>query len=131
MEKYLRETLEVHKSIKKIGIRVSASIDGVDEFVTTLRDESTLWGLLGQLEWHREAILSGKKVQLRGKLISLKGPTSYKKACRPRNGKQRENEQNFKDLVTALFGVKPATARRVRGPPRRATSCAASPRSGT
>ena len=71
MEKYLRETLEVHKSIKKIGIRVSASIDGVDEFVTTLRDESTLWGLLGQLEWHREAILSGKKVQLRGKLISL------------------------------------------------------------
>ena len=39
VEKYLRETLEVHKSIKKIGIRVTASIDGVDEFVTTLRDE--------------------------------------------------------------------------------------------
>ena len=39
LEKYLRETLEVHKSIKKIGIRVTASIDGVDEFVTTLRDE--------------------------------------------------------------------------------------------
>ena len=56
------------------------------------------------VEWHREAILSGKKVQLSGKLISLKGPSSIKKSCRPRNGKQRENEQDFKDLVKALFG---------------------------
>ena len=104
IEAYLRNTLDIHKSIKKIGVKVVLEVDGDRDGHTTVRDQSTLGTLLATLEDKQKKLLKARVVKLTGQVISLNGPKKVKKASRPRGGKQREDEVNFKALVEALFG---------------------------
>jgi hypothetical protein len=107
IEAYLRDTLDIHKTIKKIGVKVFLEVDGDRDGHTTVRDQSTLGTLLATLEDKQKKLLKAKVVKLTGQVISLRGPTTIKKASRPRGGKQREDEMNFKALVETLLGQRP------------------------
>ena len=107
IEKYLRDTLDIHKSIKKIGIRIWVEVDEQSDGHTTVRDTSTLGTLLAMLEEKKKTLLKAKVIKLTGHVFSLLGPKTIKKASRPRGGKQREDETNFKALVETLFGERP------------------------
>ena len=106
----MRRTLEIHKSIKKIGIKVCLEVDDERDGHTTVRDSSTLGTLLVMLEDKNKKLLKAKVIKLTGQIVSLGGPKTIKKASRPRGGKQREDETNFKALVATLFGERPAHA---------------------
>jgi|TARA_B110001469_G_C9613531_1_gene305296 hypothetical protein len=106
----VRRTLEIHKSIKKIGIKVCLEVDDERDGHTTVRDSSTLGTLLVMLEDKNKKLLKAKVIKLTGQIVSLGGPKTIKKASRPRGGKQREDETNFKALVATLFGERPAHA---------------------
>ena len=110
LEKYLRDTLDIHKTIKKIGIRIWVEVDEECDGHTTVRDTSTLGTLLAMLEEKKKTLLKAKVIKLTGHVVSLSGPTTIKKASRPRGGKQREDEANFKALVATLFGERPGHA---------------------
>jgi hypothetical protein len=107
IEEYLRVSFEIHKTIKKIGLRMTLKLEGESKFVTTARDPTTLSSFWGLLEGRSEAVLVAKVIELSGSVISVQGPKTIKKASRPRDGKQREDETNFKALVAALFGERP------------------------
>ena len=111
IEAYLRDTFDVHRTVKQIAIKIMFSVEEEVVFVTTIRDCTTrecfLEGLLGSIcKLHCKEMLAGTAV-LTGKVVELSRPTKIKKASRPRRGKQSKDEKNFKDLVTALFGANP------------------------
>ena len=47
IEPYLRDTFDVHKSVKKIGVKIFISVQEEVKFVTTVRDPSTQDGFFG------------------------------------------------------------------------------------
>ena len=89
IEKYLRDTLEIHKSIKKIGIRIWVEVDEQSDGHTTVRDTSTLGTLLAMLEEKKKTLLKARVIKLTGHVISLSGPKTIKKASRPRGAARR------------------------------------------
>lgn len=97
----------IHKSIKKIGFKIWVKLGGKSEFHTTVRDTSTLSTLLAMLEQLKEKVLAAKAVELSGHVISIFGPKTITRKSRSRGGKHRENEGDYKALVTALFGEQP------------------------
>ena len=107
IEEYLRLSFEIHKTIKKIGLRLQLKLEGVTKFVTTARDPTTLSSFWGMLERDAQALMAANVIELSSCVVSIQGPKTIKKASRPRDGKQREDETNFKALVTTLFGERP------------------------
>ena len=96
----MRDTFEIHSSIERFGIKVTVELDGNVEFITTVRDDVTRATLLVTLEDKKAKLLAADTIKLSGRLISIKGPAKFKKATRPRSGKQKEDAENFKELVT-------------------------------
>ena len=67
IEEYLREIFDIHKSVKKIGIRIVVELDGKFEFNSTVREASTLGTLLATLEQKKQELLAAKVIKLSGK----------------------------------------------------------------
>ena len=95
----------MHKSVKKIGIKLTIVVEEEPKYVTTVRDPTTKEGFFGGLEKYQEELMAGRAI-LTGKVISCRGPKKIKKASRPRGGKQRKDEENFKALVK-VSGARP------------------------